>query len=61
MTNFATRSQNLEAACKSYAHRSEYQKSTRQLRAALDDIERFPVGSPEWKEAVKRNAAILSK
>lgn len=59
--NFSARSRNLESACKSYAYRNDYRRSDRQLRAALNDIERFTVGSDEWKEAVKRNAAILSK
>lgn len=47
----------LESACKAYAYRTQQQKTV----AALNEIERYPVGSDEWKAAVKKNAETLSE
>ena len=60
--NFSNRSKHIESECKAYAYRSKVQsslKSAKFERAALTEIEQFPVGSDEWKAAVKRNIAIF--
>ena len=62
MTNFSARGQAVESACKAYAYRAPIQasvKAEKLLRVALLDIESFPVGSEEWKAAVKRNLAVF--
>lgn len=58
--NFSAMSKNLESACIAHAYRETRVKDARRLSAALDDIERFPIGSEEWKQAVRRNAETLS-
>ena len=61
MKNFSDTSQAIESACRAWAYRTPIIKSRRRLAAALDDVERFEVGSEEWKEAVRRNAETLSE
>ena len=48
--------QNLESACRAHAFRTYHHD----LTVALDEIEQFPGKSPEWVNAMKKHAVLLS-